>query len=346
MTAESFFTTLENTKPYLKVAFEGFAGSGKTYTMAQLAIGLHKRIGSKKPIAYVDTEKAGTHLRHIFKAAGIEVLYKPTRTLADVKQVMQFGRDGMFDILMIDSISHIYEEVLRSYMKMKGRTKLEFQDWGVLKPKWKEEFSEPFVNDRYHAIFCGRAGYEYSDEKDENGKRQIYKSGVKMKAEGETAYEPDILVMMERREEILERDKKVWREATVIKDRSTLLDGKTFQNPTFESFLPAVEYLLENPVEREAPAEIANTFESDDAKREWAKRKDIALENLEALMVKGGLAGNAAEAKKAKVDALEKAFGTASWTAIKGMSPDRLEDGITAVTAYIAEKNTAAEAAA
>ncbi len=345
MSEDNFFTTLENTKPYLKVAFEGFAGSGKTYTMAQLAIGLHKRIGSTKPIAYVDTEKAGTHLRHIFKAAGIEVLYKPTRTLADLKAVMQRGRDGMFDVLMIDSITHIYEDVLRSYMKLKGRTKLEFQDWGIIKPKWKEEFSEPFVNDRYHAIFCGRAGYEYRDEKDENGKRQIFKSGVKMKAEGETAYEPDILVMMERFEEILDKDKKVWREATVIKDRSTLLDGKTFKNPSFENFLPAVEYLLENPVERDAPPETENSFESDDAKREWGRRKDIALETLEALMVKAGLAGNAADAKKAKVEALERAYGTASWTAIKGMSPDRIESGVQKIHAFVDERKSAAEAA-
>jgi hypothetical protein len=215
-----------------------------------------------------------------------------------------------------------------------------------LKPKWKEEFSEPFVNDRYHALMCGRAGYEYSDEKDENGKRQIYKSGVKMKVEGETAYEPDILIMMERFEEVLEKTgKKVWREATIIKDRSGLIDGKTFQNPTFDSFLPAVEYLLENPVERDAPPELENSFESDDAKRDWIKRRDIALETLEAEMVKGGLAGNAGDAKKAKVAALERAFGTASWTAIKGMSPDKLNAGIDVVRAFIEEHKTAAEAA-
>jgi len=29
----------------------------------------------------------------------------------------------------------------------------------------------------------------------------------------------------------------------VLKDRSTLLDGKTFRNPTFETFLPHIQLL-------------------------------------------------------------------------------------------------------
>jgi len=340
--SDDFFTTLENTKPYLKVAFEGFAGSGKTYTMAALAIGVHKRLGSKKPIAYFDTEKAGTHLRHIFKAAQIEILYKQSRTLADLTEVMRRGRDGLFDILLIDSISHVWENVLQSYQKQKNRTRLQFEDWGIIKPKWKSEFSEPFVNDKYHALMCGRAGYEYTDEKDEQGKRQIYKSGVKMKVEGETAYEPDMLIMMERFEEVIERDKKVWREATVIKDRSTLLDGKTFQNPSYKDFEPAVEYLLDNPVERDATPERANEFEGDEEQRAFRKRRDIALENLEAATIELGLAGNAQAAKAAKVEAFKHAFGTASWTQIQGLHPDKLDEGANRLREYVARRHAEA----
>jgi hypothetical protein len=65
-----------------------------------------------------------------------------------------------------------------------------------------------------------------------------------MKVEGETAYEPDMLVLMERFEEVLGRDKKVWREATIVKDRSTVLDGKTIQNPKFSDFEPSVKGML------------------------------------------------------------------------------------------------------
>lgn len=343
---DPFFTTLDNTQPYLKVAFEGFAGSGKTYTMAQLAIGLHQRTGSKKPIAYFDTEKAGRHLRRLFDAAKIPILYRESRTLADLAETMRRGREGDFDILMVDSISHVWENFLQSYQKQKNRHRLQFEDWGILKPKWKSEFSEPFVRDKYHALMCGRAGYEYSDEKDADGKRQIYKSGVKMKVEGETAYEPDVLIMMERFEEVLEKDKKVWREATIIKDRSTLLDGKTFKNPTFADFAPAIDYLLDSPVDRENQPETDNTFEGEEAKREFVKRRDIALETVEAVMVKYGFAGTGAEAKKAKVEALSRAFGTASWTAIRGLHPEKLENGIPIIEKYAEELKAKAESEA
>jgi hypothetical protein len=345
-----FFTSLDNAQPFFKAAFEGFAGSGKTYTMAQVAIGLHRRIKSTKPIVYFDTEKAGRHLRRLFKEAGIEVLYKESRTLADLGQAMKFCREGGADILMLDSLTHVYEHFLQSYQAEKKRSRLQFEDWGILKPKWKREFSEPFVRDRYHALFCGRAGYEYSDEKVEDPntgkmKREIFKSGIKMKVEGETAYEPDMLVLMERFEEVLEEDKRVWREATIIKDRSTLLDGKTFKNPTYADFAPAIDYLLDEAVEKEATPETPNDYEGDEARREYLKRRDIALETIEAVMVKAGLAGTSAAAKVAKVQALEAAFKTAAWTAIKGMTPTKLEEGIETLKAYIAELEAKGEAA-
>lgn len=340
-----FFTSLDNAQPYFKAAFEGFAGSGKTYTMAQVTIGLHKRIGSTKPIVYFDTEKAGRHLRRLFRDAGVEVLYKESRTLADLAQAMKFCREGGADILMLDSLTHVYENFLQAYQQQKGRSRLQFEDWGVLKPKWKREFSEPFVRDRYHALFCGRAGFEYSDEKDENGKRQIYKSGIKMKVEGETAYEPDMLVLMERFENLLDEQKEVYRQATVIKDRSTLLDGKVIRNPTYADFAPAIDYLLDEAVEKSTSAETPNDYDNDEERRDYVKRRDIALETIEATMVKHGYAGTSAAAKLHKVAALEKAFGTASWTAIKGLNPDKLIDGIAVLNEYAREHQTTAEAA-
>ena len=234
----NFFMKVANTKPYFKAAFEGFAGSGKTYTSALVAIGLHQKIKSKKPIVMFDTEKAAKFLKRIFNEAGIELLVKESRTLADLKESMRLLREQQVsDIFLIDSISHVWEDTVEAYKRKMNRTHLQFQDWGILKPMWKAEFSDPLVRDPYNIIMCGRAGYEYENEiNQDTGKREIYKSGVKMKVEGETAYEPDILVLMERFEEILGKDKKVYRQATVVKDRSTLIDGKTFINPKFENF--------------------------------------------------------------------------------------------------------------
>jgi hypothetical protein len=239
-------------------------------------------------------------------------------------------REGVSDILIIDSVSHIWENYLKAYMEKVRRTRLEFQDWGVIKPTWKAEFSDPFVRDPYHIIMTGRAGYEYENERnEETGKREIYKSGVKMKVEGETAYEPDLLVHMERIQEMDGASiQRVYRQAVVLKDRSTVIDGKVFENPTYEHFAPAVEVMLADPSKKERPAErdSRELFKTEEDKAEWKRQKTIVLEEIENYLVQVK-PGQDAASKKFKVDAIEAAFGTRSWTAVEQMSPEKLHEG-------------------
>ena len=82
-------------------------------------------------------------------------------------------------------------------MKAKKRTRLQFDDWGYLKGEWRK-FTDLFINSNLHIILCGRAGYEYDYFEDEAGKKQLEKTDIKMKAEGEMGYEPSLLVLMER----------------------------------------------------------------------------------------------------------------------------------------------------
>lgn len=335
--ADDFFSPLGNTKPYFKAAFEGFAGAGKTYTAAQVAVGLHKRIGSKKPVIIFDTEMASKFLKPLFDAAGIQVLVKESRSLADLKTTMQKCHQGLSDVLLIDSISHIWENFLEAYKQAPtkygkaAKTRLEFQDWGIIKPAWKSEFSDPFVRDPYHIIMTGRAGYEYENEKnEETGKREIFKSGVKMKVEGETAYEPDLLVLMERLQEMEGGElKKVIRRAVIVKDRSTILDGKAIENPTFESFAPCIDVILSDPQKRStlAEADASALMQMEEDKREWTRRRDIAIEKVEGYFTKVW-PGQSAEVKAQRVKASEFAFGTPSWTAITALKPDALELGL------------------
>lgn len=346
---DTFFTDLANTKPYLKIAFEGFAGSGKTYTMAQLAAGLHKKIGSTKPIVIFDTEEAAKFLRRFFDGQGIKVLHKRSRSLADLLETMKRCREGASDVLMIDSISHVWEDFLRAFKegKKKNKDRLTFPDWGILKPTWKRDFADPFVRDPYHCLMTGRAGFEYEDRVDDEGNKEIFKTGIKMKVEGETAYEPDLLVLMSRYEKVIGDDKSVWREATIIKDRSTLIDGKTFQNPTFADFVPSIDYILENPVDRPATERDAGQlFENDEEKRQFAIKRDILLEKVEAELV-SAWAGSSADAKRSKVDALQEAFGTKSWTEVTKQNLIQLEAGLEKLVSIVGKAKAAqAEAAA
>jgi hypothetical protein len=344
---DNFFAPIQNTKPFLKLALHGFAGSGKSYTGALIAVGLHKKIKSTRPIVVFDTEESAKFLIPLFKKHGIDAVSKRSRSLADLKETFRRCREGFSDILMIDSISHVWENFLEAYRKQKNRTRLEFQDWGVIKPAWKTEFSDPFVRDPYHCIMTGRAGYEYESEiDDETKKRTIYKSGVKMKVEGETAYEPDILLYMERFEHILTDDKEVYRQATVLKDRSTLIDGRVFKNPAFKDIAPSVEMLLREPTSNSVvhESDAAALIKTEEDKRDWIRRKDIALEVVEGILTEA-FPGQTAAEKRHKVMAIEFAYTTKSWTEVRSMGPEQIELGHAKLREYIEKVRQEAEMA-
>lgn len=330
----SFFSPIGNTKPYFKAALQGFAGSGKTTTAALIARGLHKKIGSKKPIVMFDTERASKFLKPIFEKEGIEVVVKDSRSLADLVEAMRLMREGYSDILLIDSISHIWTNFIEAYKAKKEREKkskyLTIADWGFLKPAWQTSFSDPFVNDPYHIIMCGRAGEVFStEENEETGKKEMFVSGIKMKAEKETAYEPDMLVHMELVQDMEGRSlTRVVRTATVLKDRSALIDGKVFENPTFEHFEPVIDALLKDPKKKSTVAErdASELIKTEEEKREWRTQKEITLEQVENYLTMLW-PSRSGEDNKNKIDAVNFAFGTLSWKAVEIMSLADIQKG-------------------
>jgi hypothetical protein len=336
------FKKLENNRPFLKLALEGFAGDGKTFTATQIAIGVHKLIASTKPIALFDTEKAFKALKPSFDEAGIEaVVNDENRSLAALSQAIKWCEEGNADILIIDSITHVWEEFIKAYLnrpdkhgKEVKRSRLEFQDWGIIKPKWKEEFSTPFVLAKCHIIFTGRAGYEYTDEKNEDGKREIYKSGIKMKAETETAFEPDILVLMQKQQDLISAEKKVWREAMIVKDRTNQIDGKTFKNPSFEDFYPAIKVLLDGALRELHGVDIPDTFyEFENRFSEIGKEREILVAEIEGCFELMGL-GTSKEDKQVKAWTLNQVYNVNSVEMLAKRSNDTIRDGLKVIKGF------------
>ncbi len=339
-TEESFFTAIGNTKPYFKAAFEGEPGTGKSWSAALVAIGLHKKIGSKKPVVLIDTEKAAKFLVPLFEEHGISAMVRETHSLADLVTAMKLCSEGYSDIMVIDSITHLWMDFQEAYKRKLNRQTFQIQDWMAIKSDWNRNFSIPLVQSPLHIIATGRVSDRMEQEVDEDGRKEFTKTGVKMQAEKNAAYEFDVLVLMERHELITRAKREVWRQATVLKGRGNLLDGKVFKNPTYEDFAPAIEAVIKdpaaarfNPTDRDA-GELIRTEED---KRKWVLERKRWLEEIEGYLVSIWPSTSAAE-KKNKTDALEYAFQTRSWSAIETMRPDVLEDGYARIQEFVQQK--------
>lgn len=328
----TLFTKATNTSAYLKAGFMGNAGSGKTFTSSALAIGLAQLINERKlkeagrPIFFIDSETGSDYIAPRIREAGFELFSAKTRAFTDlVEGVREAEKNGC--VLIIDSITHFWREYCEAYRRRRNRTRLEFQDWATIKEGWAQ-FTDSYVNSNLHIIMCGRMGYEYEHQTDEEtGKKELVKTDVKMKAEGETGYEPSVLVLMERETDV--RTNKVTRVAYVLKERFGKIDGLAIRNPTFKDFLPHVEMLnlggqqLGVDTSRTSDAEFSDA--GDTRYSQERREKQIALEEIQEEIVRlypGQTAGD----KRAKGDLLEKHFGTRSWTAIEALSLQRLKE--------------------
>lgn len=323
------FSKQENTQAYLKAGIMGFAGDGKTYTACEIAIGLIHLMRDRgieyadKPVMFLDTETGSDWVAPRFAQEGIEMMTAKTRAFVDlIPAVKEAEKDG--SILLIDSITHFWRELTESYAERKERKSgLLFQDWAWLKKQWGN-FTDVFVNSQAHIIMCGRAGYEYDFFVNESGKKELEKTGIKMRAETETGYEPSILILMEKHQDL--ESKKIYRTASVLKDRSTIIDGKTFRNPTFEDFRPHVEFLnLGGKQIGVDTTRNSNGIIERDGKSQWQldkEQKEIVLEEIQGLLVKHYPSTSGAD-KKAKQGMIENHFGTLSWKKVETL---RLED--------------------
>lgn len=332
----SLLQKFEPRQAYLKMGIMGLAGSGKTYTATETAIGLvelmRQRGLTPGPVAFVDTETGSDWTGPKMQEAGIDLMVSRTRSLSDLIDIVNEASDAKYSVLMIDSITHFWQVFCDEYARRKNRTRgLEFSDWAFLKKHWRV-FTDAYVNSPLSIIMCGRAGFEYDFFTNDAGKRELEKTGVKMKAETETGYEPSLLVLMEM-EQHMNGDsvRTVSRNATIIKDRSNTIDGKTFTNPTFKDFLPHIEFLKlageHSGVDRERDnsaffAEDGKEFEAVRRKRE----REACLEEI-GEVIKKHHSGQAKEDKEARGDLLEKFFGTRAWSRIEGMKLDDLQAG-------------------
>lgn len=344
----TLFKEATNTMAFAKVGLLGFAGSGKTRTAWEIAQGLHKAIGSIRPIGMMDTETGADFLIPLAKEAGIKFFVSKTRAFKDLTDGIKEA-ENLVDILIIDSVSHYWVDLVESYRKKKNVNRLAFQDWGIIKPQWAE-FSTWYVTSKVHCIIAGRAGFEYDYFEGDDGKMELYKTGTKMKAEGEFGFEPSLLIEMERiknpdateqyhksktktdKEKAVKaiREERQWvRRAFVLKDRADILDGKFFDNPTFTDFAPHWQYLNIGGEHHPVTLGDSQSLFNVEGKPNWKveqEMKDLNRAEIKALVEKY-FPGSAVKEKTARILLKEHVFCVRSDEGLESVSLDILKEG-------------------
>jgi hypothetical protein len=325
----SLFKPAEEKPSFLKMGIYGPPKSGKSYTSTLIAKDLHKEIKSTKPVAYFDTEGGSDYLLGTYKAAGIELLVVKSRSFSDLMEAVREATQTA-DILIVDSVTHVWKELMDAYKKKRGIDYVQFDDWAIIKKEW-EAFTTLFLNCHLHMVVCGRAQDVWEETVNEKGRKEKSVVGSRMATEKNLAYEPSLLVEMERIAD--PKTGFLTPRAWILGDRfpETGLSGKCFDNPAYETFRPHIERLNlgGNPAGVDVTRSSENLFTpgSSDSRYEYQKQRDIALEEIKD-EVDRRWSGMSVEQKNARIDVLVAVFGTSSKTAIENLSVNVLREGL------------------
>lgn len=341
-----------------KLGLFGIQGSGKSTTSFLIAIGLIKTFHPGGAIAMYDSEGASDFLVPIAKAEGVRFVRHKGTSFKDLVSVMGESERMGANVFIADTVSRAWVEIVEAYQKKKNRTRLEFQDWSVVKGTWREQFVDRYMVSPVHSIIVGRAGDEYDtvEVEGDNGqmKRQQERIGSKFAAEKGMGYEPNLLIEMEgrrtpdvqtegKRRRTRKHGGRIIHVANVLKDRSRALMGKSFEfpnlndykvgdwKPVFNAFAPHWQFLNigQQPAGTVSLAGSGEMFGEDaqQSRENWGRRKEIASEEIKALLV-FHWPGQDAESKRIKAVLINELFAVHSWAAVDSLRVDQLEEAL------------------
>lgn len=345
---------------FCKFGFYGEQGSGKTTTASWIAREIARREG--KTAAYmVDSEGGSDYVESLFAAQGIQLHVVKTREFGRLVNLIEAMQDSG-EVILIDSVTHFWNDLVQSVTNAKLVKRLEVSDWGPIYETWRR-FTRPYVASQLHAIVCMRMGWEYlTTVNPETGRLEFYKSDTKAKAGEQFGHEPSVLVHMDQIKNAallqqlqqttdkrqrgnlsvqMRQEGSIDFVATVEKDRSRLIMARQFiftassddeanAKAVVEAFDPVLAWHLKNrshsgfePLTGATRAFMPST-EDDRAHTLRRKRKEVALGEIEATFTRW-FPSTAAKDRQAAIMVCERVFKVRSWAAIKELDVEVLE---------------------
>ena len=236
------FQKPHSVKAALKIGLYGPAGSGKTFSSLLIAEGLARNAG--KRVAFCDTEQGTAFYalevsaRRVHpQAFDFDVLH--TKSITEVLAAIRNLDPAQYGVIVIDSISHLWDSCKNAFNgKPTRQGGIPLHAWGSVKRPYKE-LLHLLLSTPIHVLICGRQAVDYGADETSG---ELKNQGFRMRAEGETGYEPDVLLRLESHKAGPKQPAVTL--AHVEKDRTGILAGKTIEWPNFDNVAKSLLGLL------------------------------------------------------------------------------------------------------
>jgi len=235
----------------LRLALDGPAGAGKTYTALRFAFAIAKRFGG--PVGVIDTEHGSAKLYlgqnedgQEWQWQGVELEhFAPSAYVAAIKAAASAG----IKVLVIDSLSHAWsgtggalDQVDRAAAKTSGGS---FGAWRDVTPQ-HNQMVDAILAFPGHVVATMRSKMEYVLGEDEKGKKTVEKIGLKPVQREGVEYEFTVVGDLDTAHKL-----------TISKTRCSAIDGSIVVKPGEAWLLPVLDWLGEFPEPKDEP--IAHT---------------------------------------------------------------------------------------
>lgn len=222
----------------LRVGLFGASGSGKTYSALRLARGL---TGNWEKVVIIDTERESANLYANLGDYNVLQLSPPFEPERFINAITVAEKAGA-EVIIIDSISHEWMGkggCLEIADKVVGRN--DYAKWKEVTPR-HNAFIDRILQSSVHIICCGRSKDDVDMVKNDRGKLEPQKVGLKAVTRDGFDFEMTVCFDLDK-----------WHNALCSKDRTQLFDGKPAFQITEQTGEALTDWLNEAP-EPEPPA--------------------------------------------------------------------------------------------
>lgn len=144
----------ERKKAKIKMALQGSAGSGKTYSSLLLAQGLAN--GGFSKVAIIDTENGSADLYAHLGNYNVLTLTPPF-TPEKYIQALELCIKSKMEVIILDSLSHCWDFLLEHHASLAGNS---FQNWSKITPRLKA-LVDALLQAEAHIVATMRTKQEY-----------------------------------------------------------------------------------------------------------------------------------------------------------------------------------------